>query len=55
MISDDRSAAPDPAGIDLRLGYSIDVTALVVKKLVEVRSDERNGIAPLKERHQRNL
>ena len=48
MISRNQTSMPDPAGVALRLGYSVDVTALVNRKLAESSSEEQTTIAPLK-------
>jgi len=48
MISHNQSFTPDPAGVDLRLGYSVDLTALVKRQLAESSSDEQTTIVPLK-------
>jgi hypothetical protein len=45
MISHNHSSTPDPAGVDLRLGYSVDLTALVKRQLEESSSDEQTTIA----------
>jgi hypothetical protein len=47
MISRDQTSMPDPAGVDLRLVYSLDATALVKQMLAESSSDEQTTIAPL--------
>jgi hypothetical protein len=46
MISHDSSPTPDPAGVDLQPDYSVDVTALVKRKLAEFSIDEQTTIAP---------
>jgi hypothetical protein len=47
MISRNQTSMPDPDGVDLRLVYSVDETALVKQKLAESSSDEQTTIAPL--------
>ena len=46
MISRGPTSVPDPAGVDLRLGYSVDVTALVNRKLAESSSEEQTTMRP---------
>ena len=48
MISRNQSSTPDPAGVDLQLGYWVDLTALVKRQLAESSADEQTTIAPLK-------
>ncbi|WP_166787965.1 hypothetical protein [Cryobacterium adonitolivorans] len=48
MISRNQTSMPDPAGVDLRLEYSVDVTALIKQKLAEPSSEEQTTIALLK-------
>ena len=43
----------NPAGVDLRLGYSVDLTALVKRKMAEFSSEEKSTTAPLDTRSAR--